>query len=49
VKPGDSLIEAMQAAEKPSERLVLVNPQIGLNVAQARLAIELLAKPWKSR
>ena len=29
------------------ERLVQVNPKIGMSMAQARLAIELLAKPWK--
>jgi hypothetical protein len=31
------------------ERLVKVNPQVGLSMTQARLAIELLARPWRSR
>ena len=31
------------------ERLVQVNPQVGLSMAQAQRAIEVLAKPWKGK
>jgi hypothetical protein len=31
------------------ERLVRVNPQVGLSLAQAERAIELLATPWRGR
>jgi hypothetical protein len=35
--------------EMHRERLVQINPQVGLSMAQARRAIELLAMPWKGK